>query len=496
VSSPADLALRSILILAVALLALEMALSSRYGFHRDELYFLDCARHLQGGYVDQPIMVPLLARISLWLFGVSLSGLRVWAALSVAVTVVLAALLARELGGGARAQILAALSTATMPVLLGVGDLLEPTTLDIMFWTALALVVVRIGRTGDCRYWIAGGVVLGLGLATKHSIGFFAAAVVVGALLSGGWRLIFNRWALVGAAIAICFAIPDLWWQALHNWPTLAMTQTLNQENGGVANIGTWLVGQLLMVCIALIWLWVLGIRFLWGSGRPLWRALAWAFALLFVLFAVTTGAKIYYLAAGYVYLLAAGAVSIERWWMVYRIRSILILAATAILTVVAMPLVLPVLPAKDAGVSAALAEQVGWPELDRTVARVWFSLPARQRAQAVIFTGDYGEAGAISELGRRDGLPTAVSGHNNEWFWGPGNRRATTVVAVQPGPEDVSEAQATAYLLRYFTHVRIAATLRNSAGVHNQEWDGHVYLCTGLRRPWVRTWPELRQYS
>jgi 4-amino-4-deoxy-L-arabinose transferase-like glycosyltransferase len=115
-----------------------MALSGRYGFHGDELYFLDSARHLQGGYVDQPILVPLLARVSLSLFGVSLPGLRVWAALAVAATVVIGGLLARELGGRRNAQLLAALATATMPAVIGTGDILEPTTLDVLFWAALA----------------------------------------------------------------------------------------------------------------------------------------------------------------------------------------------------------------------------------------------------------------------------------------------------------------------------------------------------------------------
>ena len=224
-----------VLLIAAALFALDMALSGRYGFHGDELYFLDSARHLQGGYVDQPILVPLLARVSLSLFGVSLPGLRVWAALAVAATVVIGGLLARELGGSRNAQILAALATATMPAVIGTGDILEPTTLDILFWAALALVVVRVGRTGDCRYWLLGGVVLGVGLANKHSIGFFAVAIFFGALLSGGWRLVLNRWALAGAVIAACFTIPDVWWQATNGWPTIAMTQALNQENGGSA---------------------------------------------------------------------------------------------------------------------------------------------------------------------------------------------------------------------------------------------------------------------
>src|SRR5258708_1471694 len=225
-----------------------MALSGRYGFHGDELYFLDSARHLQGGYVDQPILVPLLARVSLSLFGVSLPGLRVWAALAVAATVVIGGLLARELGGRRNAQLLAALATATMPAVIGTGDILEPTTLDILFWAALALVVVRVGRTSDCRYWLWGGVVLGVGLANKHSIGFFAVAIFFGALLSGGWRLVLNPSALAVPVLPASFTLPALCWHATNRRPTIAMTQALNQQNGELANISTRVVGQLLIV--------------------------------------------------------------------------------------------------------------------------------------------------------------------------------------------------------------------------------------------------------
>jgi Dolichyl-phosphate-mannose-protein mannosyltransferase len=489
-----------VLLIAAALFVLEMALAGRYGLHGDELYFLDAARHLQGGYVDQPILVPLLARVSLSLFGVWLPGLRLWSALAVTATVIIAGLLARELGGRRNAQLLAAVATATMPAVLGAGDILETTTLDIMFWAALALVVVRVGRTGDCRYWLLGGFVLGVGLANKHSISFFAVAIFLGALFSGGSRLVLNRWAAAGAAIAALFTIPDLWWQATNGWPTIAMTQALNQENGGLGNISTWVIGQLLMVNIALAWVWIVGIRFLWRSERPLWRALMWAYGLLFVLFALTTGAKTYYLAAAYVYLLAAGCVRLEGWWAAHRARSRLVLTATALTTALILPVVLPILPASDISgllaINAPLGEEVGWPDMVRTVATVWFSLPAAQRANAVILTFDYSQAGAINELGPPLGLPTAVSAHNTEWFWGPGNPNATTVVAWYPGPVDLTSEEAVADLSQYFLHVRAAAATSNSAGLHNQDWGGHVYVCTGLKHPWASMWPTLRHYS
>ena len=97
----------------------------------------------------------------------------------------------------------------------------------------------------------------------------------------------------------------------------------------------------------------------------------------------------------------------------------------TALTTALALPIVLPVLPAADTGWAYPLnqdpGESMGWPELVHDVHRVWYSLPAATRSRAVIFTNNYGEAGAINELGRGDGLPVAVSGQNNEWWWGPG---------------------------------------------------------------------------
>jgi hypothetical protein len=489
---------RRVIVVGGIVFAVLMALSGRYGFDRDELYFLDAARHLQVSYVDQPGLAPLLAWVSLKLFGVSLPGLRLWAAFGAWATVVVGGLTAREFGGGRRAQLLAAIGTATMPVLLGAAHIANTTSYELLAWAGLALIVARIGRTGDSRWWLAGGLVTGLGVADDHSAAFFAIAIVIGALLSGGRRMLWNRWFLAGAAIAVAFEVPDLWWQAQHGWATIAMTHALNQENGGAVNIVTWVFGQLGVVTLALAWVWVAGLRFLWRSGLPLWKALAWAYGLLFVLFALTTGAKTYYLGAAYVYLLAAGAVAIDGWLAARpgRLRNLMLL--TALTTAVSLLIVLPVLPAGDIAwtykTNPTLGETVGWPQFVRTVEVAWRSLPPRQRAGAVIFAADYGEAGAINELGRGTGLPTAVSGQNSEWWWGPGNPRASTVLAVAPGPVDVTGYAG--YLRQFFTSVRVVATLSNPYGLHNQEWGGHIYVCTGPRQPWAQLWPRLRNYD
>jgi hypothetical protein len=159
---------------------------------------------------------------------------------------------------------------------------------------------------------------------------------------------------------------------------------------------------------------------------------------------------------------------------------------------------VLPVLPASSNGWTYAInqvpGESIGWPRLVSQVRSAWRSLPAAQRAGAVIFTVDYGEVGAINELGHGSGLPTAVSDQNSEWWWGPGDPTATTVLAVSPGPRDLTGYDV--YLRQFFTSVRMLATFTNAAGIHNEEWGGHIYLCTHPKHPWFRIWPQLRHYD
>ncbi|MEV5283034.1 glycosyltransferase family 39 protein [Streptomyces sp. NPDC051994] len=265
---------RRVFAVAGVVFAVLMALSQRYGFHRDELYFLDCARHLQPSYVDQPVLAPLLARVSLSLFGVSEAGLRLFPALAAAGTVVVGGLTAREFGGARRAQLLAVIATGTMPALLGSGHVANTTAYEMLAWAAIALTVVRLGLTGDTRWWIATGALVGLGAEFNHLAAIFTAVLLAAVLLGPARRTMADRRLLTGSLIALLLMLPDLWWQSRHGWAMFAMTRALNGEHGGAANIPTWIMGQLGMSCLAMALLWVAGLRFLWRSGRPLWRCL------------------------------------------------------------------------------------------------------------------------------------------------------------------------------------------------------------------------------
>lgn len=270
-----------------------------------------------------------------------------------------------EFGGARRAQLLAAVATATMPVLLGGAHIANTTSYEVLAWASIAFVVVRIGRTGDTRWWLAAGALVGVGAEFNHLAAVFGVTLLAAVLLGPARRTAADRRLLAGAGVAVLLVLPDLWWQARHGWAMFAMARALNGENGGPGNIVTWIVGQFGMSCLAMAVLWAVGLRFLWRSRRPLWRCLVVSYGVLFVLFvlfAVTTGAQVYYLAGLYVCLLAAGAVGLDGWLHSRPDRARGLMVATAVSTAVFAVIVLPVLPSSDVGWTYGVSTNSGSP--------------------------------------------------------------------------------------------------------------------------------------
>src|ERR1700674_2674502 len=178
------LALAILLALCTIKLLLHIFTSVRhYGYFRDELYYLDMARHLDWGYVDSAPLIAVYAKIAL-LMGGSLTALRILPALAGAVLIALTILIARELGGGRYAQFLACLCILLCPAVLWPCSLMNMNAFEPLYWMGCILVVARILRTGDSRLWIWFGVLAGLGLENKHSTLLFGFAVTVAVLLT------------------------------------------------------------------------------------------------------------------------------------------------------------------------------------------------------------------------------------------------------------------------------------------------------------------------
>jgi hypothetical protein len=480
-------------VLAVAglMVALLLAVSGAYGFHGDEMYYVVAGRHPAFGYVDQPPLTPLLSAASVALLGVSPTAVRILPAFEMGLIVVLVALIARDLGGSRRAQVLASI-TAALSGYLGAGHLDTTTDPDLLAWAIVLWLLVRLLAGGDRRLWLVLGVTTGIGLENKDTLLFLGAGLVVGLALARRWDVVRSPWAWAALGIAVLLWLPNLAWQAANGWPQVSMARAIAgyaADNRAQVVPLLWLfTGPLLFPVSAAGLLWVLLAR----AAAP-WRAIGFA-ALVALGIVLVTGGKAYYAIGSAPVFMAAGAILVDRWLARGHVRikatSFAVAAAFSAASIALLTLpVLPVATYATSGLPAAVpdtANQVGWRQYVATVEGVVAALPASERARAVIVTNDYSEASPLVLLG--SDLPPVYSGHNAYWDWGPPPPDRTAVVHVG----DWRPADWNAF----FVGCQVVAHVDNGLGVQNSMQGEAIWACTGLRHPWSAMWPELRTIS
>ncbi len=484
-----------------------LLVNGRYGYSRDELYFIVCGERLAWGYVDQPPLVPFLAALSYRLSGGSLLGFRLVPALAMAATVALTSEFARLLGGGRFAQWLAGLAVMGGMVFLAFGLFVSTDVFQPLTWLACSWFVVRIAQTGDERLWVPFGAVAGFSLLGKYLIAFFLASLAVGLLATPLRRSLARPWIYVGAALALAIVAPNLLWQARHGWPFLELGAAgVTGKNLPLSPIA-FLGQQILFVGPVAAPIWVAG---LWSLARrpalPACQAFPIAYLVLCTVLVALHG-KATYPTPIYPVLLAAGAVAIERTLRTSVARGAA-LAAVAAGGVVLAPMAVPVLPVESyvayaaalglgpsatAGERNALgllpqhfADMHGWPEMAAKVAAVHAALPAADRDRAVFFGRNYGEAGAIDVFGRALGLPPAISGHNEYFLWGPRGHDGSVVLVIGGNRADL-EAQ--------FREVEVAGWLDHPYAMP-YETRQPIYVARGMKVPLPVAWPRVKNFS
>jgi 4-amino-4-deoxy-L-arabinose transferase-like glycosyltransferase len=459
--------------------ALLLAVGSRYGFHRDEMYFVAAGRRLDWGYVDQPPLVPAIARGVEEITGaVSPWTLRVAPALAVGAVALIAALAARRFGAGKAGQVYAAFALGWAGVVVGEGHLLSTAIFDFLFWAVSLALVAALLDGADPRLWLVLGATVGVGLQNKHTIGIMAVAMFVG-LVASRRDVLRSAWPWTGVALAAALALPNLVWQAVHGWPQLEMARALADRSEGPL---AFVVFQPLLLSVATT---VPAIAGLWwlvraAEARP-WRPLAVMYGFLFVFF-LATGGKAYYIAPVYAVLVPAGARWFEQLGTAARRWLVAVTAAgLAIGLVIALPLV-PVDMVANVDLTGELGETVGWPELIDQIAAVQVDA----LTGAVVFTASYGEAGAVELLGPAAGLPPAWSGHNSYWSWGPPPTHGAVIGVGHVAP----------VLASICADVEQVATISNPYGVENEEAGLPIYLCDRPFRQLSVVWDRARHYN
>ncbi|MBB5917077.1 hypothetical protein BJY24_005989 [Nocardia transvalensis] len=484
----------AVIVVAVVSAAVLLFSASRYGYFGDELYFLAAGRRPSWGYADQGPVLPLLARLMDSLAPGSYLVLRVPAVVLTVAAILVCAMLAREFGGGRRAQALAAVGYASSPFLLLQGAMLTTNAVDTALWVIVTWLVVRWVRTRRDALLLAAALVTAVDLQVKWLIPFFWIAVVLGSQVFGPRELARRPALWAGGAIAVMSAVPELLWQARHDWPQLAMGSQIAGEQGILG-------GRLLFVPMSLTTAGFLGAPLLlaglwallfWKPLRP-YRFLGVTLILLYVVFMVT-GGRIYYAAGMYGVVIAAGAVGVvAALGVLPRGRRYAATAALIVLTTVAVAFTASSVPWRpadkvapphddaEAAVAIGVYGRFGWPELDAAVTAAYDALPPPERSRAVILADTYWQASALDQLGR-DHLPPIYSLSRGFGYFGTPPDDAATVLAVG-GYEAILRAQ--------FDHVDPVGKVDTRLGFPGNTQGVTIWRCTGLRHPWSEIWPR-----
>jgi len=478
-----------------------------YGYFRDEFYYIMCGRFLNWGYVDQSPMVAIQARIATMLFGKSLVGLRLFSAMAGAARVFLTGLIAWSLGGRRAAQFLAMLAVIVAPCYIAGDGYLSMNSFESIFWMGCILTVIFIARGASPKWWLMVGVFAGLGLENKPSMTFFLVALLLGLMVTPQRKLMASRWFAGAIALTILLALPNLLWQIHYHWPTLEFLHNGRVENKNVV-VGpvAFVIEQILTLHPLNVFIWGTGLVWLFVSARA--RGFRWIGAtyLFFLAIMIALHAKDYYLIPIYPMLFAAGGLAWEgtsapsktQVWRISARATVLVITAALI-----FPMASPVLPpeawihytralhltskSQEANATGLLpqfyADRFGWQELADQVTRIYNSLSPEDKAKVGIYCSNYGEASAINFL--TDGLPFAVSGHNNYYLWGPHGYTGEVMIVINGA--SIEEMR------KYYADVQIAGEMDNPYSMPYER--RHIYLARGRNANFSSEWADFKHY-
>ncbi|MBN1424859.1 glycosyltransferase family 39 protein [Candidatus Fermentibacteria bacterium] len=488
---------RAVWVVGAGIALLLLSTAGRYGIFRDEYYYLMCADHPAWGYVDHPPLAMFL--LALWkaVFGSSVTALRIPPSLLGGMVAVGAALVAREMRGGAVAQSMAALTAGLMPGTLALGSFYSMNSFDVVLWVLVVWIACRLlDPAGDRRWWWGLGGAVGLGLLNKYSMGFLCVGLGLGILMSPLRRELFTRQRLAGTLVVLLIVSPHVLWQIRQGWPTPEFIHNAQGVKNVALDPAEFWGEQLLLAHPGFLPVWVIGLSCLLFMPRlrP-WRPLGMAFVVI-GLWHTVSRAKPYYLVPAYPMLMAAGSAVITG-WLSLRGRALRVIMVSlpvllAVQGILIAPMAIPVLrPDAYVAYEQALglrpknmeqnavgvlpqhfADRFGWEELAVTVRKVVSALPEATRSQTLVVAGNYGECGAINYWGLPPGVPPSVSGHNSCFSWWPADFRPEIVVVIGIPREKVGEV---------FEIVQLGA-------VHDSQWampyeqEVPIWVCRGWK--------------
>jgi hypothetical protein len=482
-----------------------LVFAGNYGLFRDELYYLECSKHLSFGYVDQPPLSIFILAVSRTLFGESILGLRIFAYIAGCATVFVSGLIAREFGAGKFVQAITAASVIFCGTVLGGGSYFSMNAFDVLVISLIFYLLIRLVKYDKPKLWIILGILFGIGLQNKLSPLFIAFGLTVGMILTKQRKYFLTKELYIGAVLALLIFLPNLIWEKVNGFPTLEFMRNASSMKNVHLSFLDFFRGSLSELNpLYIVYLpgafWFL---FFNKKGRE-FAVIAWIYIIVFVVFVQNNG-KPYYMGVLFPAIIAAGIAGTDfiiapflRKWT--RSVMIIILVASAILIT---PFAIPVMNvdsfirhSEAMGIKPAsgeksrlgvlpqfYADRFGWKEMTQDVAAVYNKLSPDDQKKVVIFGQNYGEASAINYYGLKYGLPHAISSHNSYWTWGfPQDRSGDVMIVIGSNLEDNS---------KFFEKVELAASHFNKYGMPFENVD--IFICRKLKIPSAELWGKIK---
>jgi hypothetical protein len=460
-------------------------------YHRDELLYFSLGQHPAAGFDTVPPVIGLTAFVMIKLFGFSLFAVRFLPALLSGALIMLVASMSKELGGSRYASILASIGILVSTCFMRTFSLFMPVFIEVFLWTLCIYWIIRFINTQKDRYLIFFCINAGIAMLNKY----LAALLFIGLLIIipfTEYRYVFRKRAFyLGLGIAFLLFLPNLLWQASKGFPVFRHMSELYSTQLVHMDIPEFLNEQLLMPFMGTILTIASLIFLIFRKKAARFRFLGYL-SLFVILSLMLLKGKGYYTLGIFPLLIVAGAVSYDHWLKRRWIR-IAIPVLMVIITLPIVPMGIPIFNEEgliayfkrlqdhyglDVGrrfedgsihsLPQDYADMLGWEELTQNAGKAYGMI--RDKKSAFIYCENYGQAGAISVIGKKYGLPEAVCFSESFRYWIPGqfNPDIKSIVYINteaPG-DDVK------WLFRKITRI---------GGITNpdaREFGTSVYLC------------------
>lgn len=492
-----------IIFFAFTKLIIHLIFNTNYGFHRDEFLYLALGDHLAWGYMEVPPVIAIFGKIALILGG-DLFIVRLFPALIGFVMILLIGIMVKDLGGKKWAQAFACIAFILSPAFLRTNTLFQPVSFNQLCWFLSAVLIIKLIKSQNPKFWYYIGLVAGLGILTKYSIAFFLTAFFFGLLLTPHRRWLKTKYPYIALGIALVISCPNLLWQFQHNLPIVTHMTELSQTQLKNVQIPGFMTSQFLMHNAGL-YVWLPGLLYLFFSTKMSpYKILGWIYLLIILLLVLLSG-KGYYSMGAYLMLMAVGGIAIESLveskaaWLKYVLVCLFVT-----LSIPLVPYGMPVLAIENMqkyctymkdkfkldgplrwedgkiySLPQDYADMHGWEEISVRVSKIYNSLSPEEQKSCLIYGGSYGHAGSINYYREKYNLPEAYSFNGSHIMWMPDSVNFDNQIMI----DDVSQTSST-----WFNNMELVDQVQNP---YARE-PGYIYYRSNPKIDVKKRWLEL----